>query len=234
MPATTVDRATPYRKDLTRYNLPVLTNTAIIAGSLVGLNASGFVVPAVVSTTLRILGMALESRPANAGASGTQRCPIRPGIHCWANSPDADLIALTNVGADCFAVDNQTVALTSGGATRSLAGVIVDVDQWGVWVDTRYHLDSAAAADINVTQRGRATLVAGSVVVGTTIVLTANSRIQVSLSARPTVTTNFVSVAVVARTTGIAGVGAFTIEALITSGAIDSDAVATVDWLIID
>lgn len=85
-----------------------------------------------------------------------------------------------------------------------------------------------------VIQRGRGTLVAGTFTVATGVVITASSRFIVSLSSRPTVTTNYAGIAVTASTVGIAGVAAFTVEALVTAGTIDSDAVATVDWMIID
>lgn len=46
-----------------------------------------------------------------------------------------DAIALADIGSDCYIVDDQTVAKTSGSATRSVAGKIFDVDAAGVWVN---------------------------------------------------------------------------------------------------
>ena len=40
-----------------------------------------------------------------------------------------------DLGKSCYIVDDQTVAKTSGGATRSLAGKVVGVDVDGVWVE---------------------------------------------------------------------------------------------------
>ena len=45
-----------------------------------------------------------------------------------------DLIAQADVGADCYIVDDQTVAKTNGTNTRSVAGKIIAVDADGVWV----------------------------------------------------------------------------------------------------
>ena len=39
------------------------------------------------------------------------------------------------VGATVFLVDDNTVALTNGGGTRSVAGVVWQVDSDGVWVE---------------------------------------------------------------------------------------------------
>lgn len=83
-------------------------------------------------------------------------------------------------------------------------------------------------------QSGSATLVAGTVTVATTIVLTANSRILVSHDGRPTGSTDYAGLAVVSRTAGAAGVADFVLEAIVAAGTIDIDAVGDIDWMIID
>ena len=46
-----------------------------------------------------------------------------------------DLIAQADAGSDCYIVDDQTVAKTSGTNTRSRAGIVLAVDaDGGVWV----------------------------------------------------------------------------------------------------
>ena len=45
------------------------------------------------------------------------------------------MITQAEIGDACYIVDDETVAKTSGGNTRSVAGEIVDVDDDGVWVD---------------------------------------------------------------------------------------------------
>lgn len=44
------------------------------------------------------------------------------------------LVAQADVGADCYVVDDQTVARTSATNTRSRAGIVVAVEPDGVWV----------------------------------------------------------------------------------------------------
>ena len=51
-----------------------------------------------------------------------------------ANSASTDQITLADLGAAVFIVDDQTVAKTNGGGTRSQAGYVVDVDATGVWI----------------------------------------------------------------------------------------------------
>lgn len=82
-------------------------------------------------------------------------------------------------------------------------------------------------------QAGVATLAAGTADVGTTIVLAAGSQILLTWAERPTGSANIAGLAVVARTSGAAGVAEFTIEALQPDGAIDVDAVGDVSWLIV-
>ena len=59
---------------------------------------------------------------------------VRSGTFPFANSASADEIANDDAGKDCYIVDDQTVALTNGSSTRSIAGKIIRVDSYGVWV----------------------------------------------------------------------------------------------------
>jgi hypothetical protein len=70
----------------------------------------------------------------SAGSAGDLSANVRSGVCRVNNSANADLIAQANVGSPCFVVDDNTVALTDGGGTRSVAGTIVAVDTAGVWV----------------------------------------------------------------------------------------------------
>ena len=135
MTALTKDRNTPHREGDIQ-NRPVAAATAIQAGSLVALDAAGNAVPGAVATTLTAQGRAEENVDNSAGAAGDLTVNIREGVFRWENSAAADLIAADDVGELCYIVDDQTVALTNGTSTRSVAGRIVDVDAQGVWVLT--------------------------------------------------------------------------------------------------
>lgn len=106
----------------------------IHAGGLTCLNAAGFATKGVVSTTLKQMGRAEEAVDNTAGANGAKTLRIRTGLFVWANSAAGDLITVADIGADCFIVDDQTVAKTNGAATRSRAGKVVFVDAGGVTV----------------------------------------------------------------------------------------------------
>ncbi len=134
MAALTTDRDT-LRRDAVDFVFPVAANTVIYAGSIVCVNSSGLATPGAVSTTLKCVGVAQKRANNNPGAASAISVEVRRGCHRFANSSAGDLIALANVGADCFIVDDQTVALTNGASTRSVAGKIRDVDAIGVWVE---------------------------------------------------------------------------------------------------
>jgi len=133
--ALAADRNTPHvRGELESH--PVKAATKIYGGSLVCLDAAGWAVPGAVATTLVALGRAEEQVDNTAGANGDLRVTVRRGRFRWKNSAAADAITRAEIGDDCYVVDDETVAKTSGGATRSLAGKIVDLDAQGVWVES--------------------------------------------------------------------------------------------------
>jgi len=133
MVALTEGRMTPFRDGDLR-NFPVAASAVIYAGAMVAINATGYLVPASTSTTLKVVGRAEAEVDNASGADGALSCETRTGIFQYANSAAADLIARSDIGANCYAVDDQTVAKTDGTTTRSVAGKIFDVDAQGVWV----------------------------------------------------------------------------------------------------
>lgn len=136
MTALTKDRNT-LRRDGHQVEPPVAAATHIFGGAIVCIGAAGYAVPGSTSTTLKAIGVAERSADNSAGAAGDIRVRCRKGPHLFANSAAADAIALTDIGSDCYIVDDQTVAKTSGSNTRSVAGKVFDVDADGVWVDFR-------------------------------------------------------------------------------------------------
>lgn len=113
----------------------VVASTLIYAGAIVMRNSSGYLTKGAVSTTLIGVGRAEERVDNSAGAAGDKKITVRPGVYRYGNSASGDLITISEIGKPCFAVDDQTVAKTSGGGTRSIAGFIFDVDSIGVWVE---------------------------------------------------------------------------------------------------
>ncbi len=116
---------------------PVAASATIFAGAMVALNASGYLVPATTSSTLLCVGIAQAPADNGSGANGDLECEVDTGIGRYNNSSAADEITIAEVGDDCYAVDDQTVAKTDDGGTRSKAGKVHLVDSTGVYVDFR-------------------------------------------------------------------------------------------------
>lgn len=118
----------------TRQTRPVKANAKIYPGAGVVLNG-GYLAPASTATTLISVGVA---DPGNGqvvdntgGADGALFCDVIPGVFSFNNSSAGDAIAQADIGADCYWVDDQTVAKTNGTNTRSRAGKIHDLNSDG-------------------------------------------------------------------------------------------------------
>lgn len=134
MAATASDRNTKARPGQRRA-FGMAANTYIPSGVIVCLNAAGNLVNGSTSATLVCVGVSVARYDNSTGAAGAIKGEADRGV--WgpfANSAAADQVALADIGNDCFIVDNQTVAKTNGGATRSVAGKVHDVTPEGVWV----------------------------------------------------------------------------------------------------
>jgi hypothetical protein len=137
MTALTSDRITPHRLS----DEIVLTAAAakkFYAGALAALDAAGRATPGATATTLKGMGRVEAYVDNSAGAAGDVTVKIRRGTFRWFNSAAGDAITAAEIGTDCYIVDDQTVAKTSGSNTRSIAGRIMDVDALGVWVRSGY------------------------------------------------------------------------------------------------
>lgn len=134
MPATTSDRDTRTRSAHKR-SFPAAAATSIPAGVIAAVDASGNLVNGATSTTLKVVGVTELAMNNATGVAGQIRGDVLLGVFGpFANSTSTDLIAVADIGNDCYVVDNQTVAKTSGSSTRVIAGKVFDVDASGVWV----------------------------------------------------------------------------------------------------
>ena len=136
MAALTEERNTPARTGDT-LALAVAAAVICFAGALAARDGSGNATPGDTATTLRGLGRFKKTYNNAAGLAGDVIAEIEKGIFRFANSAAADEISAADIGNDCYIVDDQTVAGTNGGSTRSVAGKVFDVDSQGVWVDFR-------------------------------------------------------------------------------------------------
>lgn len=116
--------------------LGLAAGAKVFGGGIVCVDtATGYATKGATSTTLRPLGMAEETADNTSGSAGAVHVKWRrDGWFRFANSASGDLITSADINADCYLVDDQTVAKTSGSATRSIAGKVRQVDTTGVWI----------------------------------------------------------------------------------------------------
>ncbi len=133
MTALSADRNTP-RRETTKRQIPVAAGVKLHAGAMVAITAAGYLAPVTAVATLK--GAARNARLVDntGGAAGAVTAEQELGTFRWENSAAADLITRADIGSDAYGVDDQTVAKTNGGDTRSVVGKIADVDDQGVWV----------------------------------------------------------------------------------------------------
>lgn len=103
-------------------------------GSMVGVDtADGLLKRATASTTLNIVGVSCRELDTTGLDAADRKIPVDHGTHGWFQSATGggDDIAADDETKLCYAVDDDTVALTNGGGTRSVAGRIYEVDDDG-------------------------------------------------------------------------------------------------------
>lgn len=139
--ALTAESKRPQREGK-NYSYPVAASTTIYKGGLVCLNSSGYAVPGSASTTLVAVGRA-EETVVNSGTAGSVNVEVLEGVFKFTNSSSTDAITIAEIGDAVYIVDDDVVAKTSNGGTRSVAGWCVDVESDGVWV----HVKNIASHD---------------------------------------------------------------------------------------
>lgn len=125
-------------------NGPVAAETRVMIGGMVAVATTGpnagYIVPASADSTLRVLGIAEETTPKkgvdiSATVAGEHIVHIDQRRCLMNNSAGGDAITSSDRGSLCYVVDDQTVAITSNGGVRPVAGTIDSVGTDGVWVN---------------------------------------------------------------------------------------------------
>jgi len=116
------------------FNAPVAAAKIIYQGALVALDTSGNLTPGATATTLKGAGRAKKKVDNASGSAGDVTAPYEKGTFLFANSAGADEITRAEIGDNCYIVDDETVAKTDGSSSRSVAGVVADIETSGVWV----------------------------------------------------------------------------------------------------
>lgn len=109
------------------YDAPA--SVAFKQGSMVAIDtADGLLKLVSAATTLKIVGASARELDTTGLAADKRIIPVDHGIiGDFETAGGADEITADDLYKDCYGVDDDTVALTDGGGTRSRAGTI-----WGV------------------------------------------------------------------------------------------------------
>lgn len=133
MVATTQNRNTPSVAGHRR-GYPVAAGALCLAGTIAVIEAAGLVTGGSTAPGLIAVGIFEHQVDNRSRADGEQIAQVLRGFARLENSADADLVTVADIGQRCYIVDNQTVAKTDAGGTRSIAGIVDNVDESGVWV----------------------------------------------------------------------------------------------------
>lgn len=133
MVALTADRNTSARIGDMRVD-PVAAAVRVWAGSIVMRNAAGLLTKGAVAVGGVGVGRAESTVDTTAGAAGAVSLEYRTGCFRFADATAGDLIVQADIGKACFILDDQTVARTDGGATRSRARIVDGMIRTGVRV----------------------------------------------------------------------------------------------------
>ena len=126
MTALTKDRLASEREGR-QVTDPLAAGATVYAGSMYVLDASGNATPATAAATTPVRALA---RTRASTARGDASVDGTLGCFCLDNSAGADEIKRPDIGAACYAADDQTVKKTG----TCKAGTVIDVDTRGVWV----------------------------------------------------------------------------------------------------
>jgi len=119
----------------------IAANTVIFPGALVGLNSSGYAIPAALAATcIKIVGVytGVSGGPVSnlygqgtadntGGAANAFLVSVNQGAFNFNMGAGGDAMTIANIGATVYASDDNTVNLTDGAATRVSAGKLINV-----------------------------------------------------------------------------------------------------------
>jgi len=116
-------------------SIPVAASVTIYAGALTVINSTGFAAPGSTATGLTVAGRAETEADNASGSNGAVNVTVRRGVFKYDNS-GTDPVGEANLYGVCYIVDDHTVSKTNGSGTQSIAGVVLEVDSDGIWIDT--------------------------------------------------------------------------------------------------
>jgi len=112
---------------------PLAASVTVYGGS-VATTRAGYVTPASSPASTDIVwGIIYRQTPlvppqSASSVAGTYNAVIDTGSFFLNSGTGTDALSTANVGATVYLINETTVGLTSGGATRPVAGVLLNID----------------------------------------------------------------------------------------------------------
>lgn len=160
--------------------LNVASGTVIYSGALVAVDTNDFAVPASDAAAIKVVGIANIAVDQRAGVyNSAKKLVVRRGVFLFKNGGS---FTVANIGDWAYVSDDQTVGAAASLTHDILAGVIVNVDSLGVWVDVGAVNRAGAIAGATLSTSGNAAVggtlaVTGNTTLGGTAGITGNTTI---------------------------------------------------------
>lgn len=146
-------------------------SNVVFAGSMVALT-NGAAVPAGDNGSQKVVGMAItKSDNTGENYSATKTLTVRRGVFRWENGGS---FTAADIGSLAYVQDDATVTTAAAATADIVAGIIVDVDASGVWVDS-YAVGGQGAASVTTLASS------GNASVGGTLGVAGNSSLSGTL-----------------------------------------------------
>ena len=134
MAVATADTATRERGMAMRIDVYPCAVDIIFKGTIVAINAAGFLAPAGDTAATFVVGIAEKNVDNSGGSAGDLSCPVRSGVVVRLAAEDTTM-AQTSVGETATAEDDLTVGLAADTTNDISVGRIVEfVSATEVWV----------------------------------------------------------------------------------------------------
>ena len=144
--------------------LTVAATKTAYAGGLAAIDATGKGLPAADAANLKVLGR------FEHGAAAGEKVMIKRGTFLFANKT-TDPVTVADIGGYCYVTDDETVQHTAN-SNAVIAGVVRGVVADGVYVDTAWYVDGAAAATAGAAAGATAGTAAGAAAIAADLAAT--------------------------------------------------------------
>lgn len=168
MTALVTERTTDYYGPYpVRRTIPMRAAAKVFKGGMVATDVAGLAMAAGLGAagSVRVRGIAQATFDNSSGAASAIKCEVQTGVWAIPNH-GTDTITQADVGNDCFVADDQTVARTSAGGTRIVAGRVEAID--GNYVRVQFDDDPVNAEQLSSQYKARNVVTSLQAYTGTT------------------------------------------------------------------